>query len=105
MVALGRDASVSHEVIIAGMTMLLRGAGQSGLVTRAQALDAYSPQQLRTLLARQWQRVLPGVYATFTGQLTHKQRCRAALLYCGKDALLSDVTALTLLGTKYLPRD
>src|SRR4051794_3584656 len=101
-----RASRPADAAIIAGMTVLLPAAiGQSGLATRAQALDAYSPQQLRTLLARQWQRVLPGVYATFTGQLTHKQRCRAALLYCGKDALLSDVTALTLLGTKYLPRD
>jgi hypothetical protein len=101
-----RDASAADAEIIAGVTMLLPAAtDQAGLVTRAQALGSLSPQQLRTLLAGRWQRVLPGVYATFTGQLTFEQRCRAALLYCGEGALLSDASALTLLRAKYLPRD
>jgi len=86
-------------------TLLPAASAQLGLVTRAQALDALSPQQLRTQLAGRWQRVLPGIYATFTGQLTFEQRCRAALLFCGERALLSDATALTLLRAKYLPRD
>jgi len=80
-------------------------AASSGLITRSQVLESMSPQQLRTMLASRWQRVLPGVYATFTGQLTFEQRCRAALMFCGRDALLSDTTALTLLRAKYLPRD
>lgn len=78
---------------------------QQGLITRAQALDLLTPAQIRTRLAGRWQRVLPGVYAVFTGDLTFVQRCRAALLFCGDGALLNDTTALRLLGAKYLPPD
>lgn len=40
-----------------------------------------------------WQRVLPRVYATFTGALTRPARLQAALLYGGAGAVLSHRTA------------
>ena len=78
---------------------------QDDLITRGQSLEVMSAQRLRTMLAGRWQRALPGVYATFTGPLTFRQRCRAALLHCQGEALLSDATMLRLLGAKYLPSD
>jgi hypothetical protein len=78
---------------------------QARLITRQQALELMTEAQIRTKLSGRWQRVLPGVYATFTGALTFDQRCRAALLYCGTGALLSDSTMLRWLGARYLPPD
>lgn len=40
-----------------------------------------------------WQRVLPRVYATFTGELSRPARLHAALLYGGANAVLSHHTA------------
>lgn len=48
---------------------------------------------------------LPGVYATFRGELTERQRCQAALLYAGDNAQLADVTALARYGVRYLPAE
>ncbi|WP_410622053.1 hypothetical protein [Amycolatopsis sp. cmx-8-4] len=43
--------------------------------------------------AGRWQRVLPGVYATFTGPLPRPARLAAALLYGGRHAVLSHHSA------------
>ena len=43
-----------------------------------------------------WRRVLPGVYATFTGPISAHGRVWAALLYAGRDAAASHGTALWL---------
>ncbi|MCE7001368.1 hypothetical protein LWC34_00715 [Kibdelosporangium philippinense] len=43
--------------------------------------------------ARRWQRILRGVYATFTGELPRAARLSAAILYGGPDATLSHYTA------------
>ncbi|MGB8994331.1 MAG: hypothetical protein WCC65_03360 [Pseudonocardiaceae bacterium] len=43
--------------------------------------------------AQRWRRVLPRVYATFTGPLIREARITAALLYGGPLALLSHTTA------------
>ncbi len=43
--------------------------------------------------ARRWQRVVRGVYATFTGPLTHSAKVAAALLYGGPTAMLSHTSA------------
>ncbi|WP_290056060.1 hypothetical protein [Amycolatopsis solani] len=43
--------------------------------------------------AGRWQRVLPGVYATFTGELLRPARLSAALLYGGRHAVLSHHSA------------
>lgn len=70
-------------------------ADQAGLVTRRQldahgftrhALDAH-------LAARRWRKVLPRVYATFTGELSRSTRITASLLYAGPYAALSHRTA------------
>ncbi len=87
------------------MNDIPHAASQGGLVTRRQALEVLTAEQLRSRLRDRWQRVLPGVYATFTGALTFEHRCRAALLFSGGEALLSDRTMLALLGARYLPAD
>lgn len=48
--------------------------------------------------AGRWQRLLTGVYATFTGSPSWEAWCWAALLYAGDDAVLSHETAATLQG-------
>jgi hypothetical protein len=87
------------------MTQLLSAiaTSQDGLVTRFQALTELTVGELRARLSRSWAIILPGVYATFRSSLTHRQRCRAALLYAGDDAQLADVTAAARYGVRYLP--
>ncbi|HVV76453.1 MAG TPA: hypothetical protein VHC43_10485 [Mycobacteriales bacterium] len=74
-------------------------------MTRAQALAELSVGELRQRLARSWAMILPGIYATSRAGLTHRQRCRAALLYAGTSAQLADVTALAMYGVRYLPAE
>jgi hypothetical protein len=51
---------------------------QQGLVRRGQLLEAgISQDVVRWRLGREWRLVLPGVIATFTGQLTRRQRLLA----------------------------
>ncbi|MBV9161919.1 MAG: hypothetical protein JO281_10295 [Pseudonocardiales bacterium] len=45
------------------------------------------------LEAQRWRRVLPRVYATFTGPLIREARIIGALLYGGPRAVLSHITA------------
>lgn len=52
-----------------------------------------------------WQRVLPGIYAAFTGELTLEQRRFAAFLFAGPNAQLTGVAALRWHGLTYLPHD
>ncbi|AGM08299.1 hypothetical protein [Amycolatopsis keratiniphila] len=68
---------------------------QHGIVTRAQLL-AYGHSKaaiVANLEAGRWQRVLPRVYATFTGLLPRQARIHAALRYGGGHAVLSHRTA------------
>src|SRR5262249_47723735 len=60
---------------------------------------------LQNRLKRQWRILLPGVYLAATGSPTERQRRRAAILYAGAGAQLTDATALTTYGARYLPRD
>ncbi|HVT64030.1 MAG TPA: hypothetical protein VHD81_02635 [Mycobacteriales bacterium] len=85
------------------MSLTALAAQQDGIVTRTQALAELSVSELRQRLAKSWSMTLPGVYATFRGELTHRQRSRAALLYAGESAQLADVTALARYGVRYLP--
>jgi hypothetical protein len=78
---------------------------QVGLITRRQALAAMTQGEIAARLGRYWQVVLPGVYAGFTGALTSRQRDRAALLFAGDGAMLSDLTALRRHRIGYLPDD
>jgi hypothetical protein len=59
--------------------------------------------ELRHHLSRDWQVVLPGVYAAFSGTVSERQRLRAALLYAGEKAMLADATALDGYRVRYLP--
>ena len=73
---------------------------QAGMVARGQVLAlGISPMQARAYVdTGRWWRVLPGVYATFTGPITAHGRVWAALLYAGRDAAASHGTALCLWG-------
>ncbi len=102
-VALPRSEAAEPLVLAGGLA-----AAQDGLLTRGQALDVgLSRGAIRHLLSkgRRWQRVLPGVYATFTGPLPERQRLRAALLHAGAQAQLTGVTACRVRGARYLPAD
>lgn len=81
-------------------------ASQDGIVTRQQALDAgMTPGAIRHRLtgAGRWQRLAPGLYATFTGRLSPRQRLRATLLHAGPDAVLSGSDAARAHGLRYVP--
>lgn len=75
---------------------------QRGIVSRNQALTQMSADALRHRIAHngRWQRVLPGIYAGFTGALDGRQRQVAALLYGGAGSMLTAETALGLCGAR-----
>jgi len=82
-------------------------ARQRGLVTRAQSLAAGLDDDWihRAIKDSRWQRVLPGLYATFTGILTLEQRRLAATLYVRGQAQISGLAALVWHGFRHLPDD
>lgn len=68
---------------------------QRGLLTRAQALAAgVSRSQLRWAVGRDSRLVLPGVIATFTGDLDAGQRLIAGQLWAGPGSQLASLTAV-----------
>ena len=73
---------------------------QCGIVDRAQVRQAgFTIRQIEHRLnSGKWQRVYSGVYATFTGPLTHEARLWAALRHAGEGAMLSHETAAELHG-------
>src|SRR5690606_29772011 len=73
---------------------------QEGVLTRKQAYaHGISPAQiLAHLRAGRWQRVLPRVYATFTGPLPRRAYLWAVVLWAGRGAVLSHETAAELAG-------
>ncbi|MER6665887.1 hypothetical protein ABT256_15200 [Amycolatopsis japonica] len=80
---------------------------QHGIVTRAQLL-AYGHSRaaiVANLEAGRWQRVLPRVYATFTGLLPRQARIHAALRYGGGHAVLSHRTAAEAWPPRTKPTD
>lgn len=81
-------------------------AAQDGLVTRAQATEAgMSPAAIRHAIrpGGPWRRLAPGLYASFTGQLTPRQRLRAVLLHAGDGAVLSGADAAAAYDLRYVP--
>lgn len=63
-----------------------------------------TPAALRwKIRSGRWQRVLPRVYATFTGKLSEHQRLVAAWLYAGPTAQIAGISALRMHGLRYLP--
>jgi hypothetical protein len=86
---------------------VLAGA-QDGLVTRRQALACgMTAEGIRHAVGsgRRWQRVIRGVYATFTGPLNGRHEVRAALLYAGSSALVTGSFACRAYGLRYVPSD
>jgi very-short-patch-repair endonuclease len=75
-------------------------ASQAGILTRRQAASLkVSIAAIRARLASgRWQRVYPGVLATFGGPLPRDARLWAAVLVSGRDAVLSHETAAELAG-------
>lgn len=86
-------------------TLARLGVLQDGLITRKQALLALTPDALHHRLGRQWQVLLPGIYLMSRTATTPRQRLRAALLYAGTSAVLSDTSALDALGLPFIPDD
>jgi hypothetical protein len=78
---------------------------QRGLVTRSQALAAGLDDEAirRNLKEMKWQRILPGLYASFTGGVTLEQRRLAATLYLGPTVQLTGLSALVWHGFRQLP--
>lgn len=71
-----------------------------GVVCRADLLAAgWTSRRVQSKVERRhWQRLYPGVYATFTGPVPPLSRASAGLLYAGAGAALSGRTALWLWG-------
>jgi len=70
---------------------------QRGVITRSQVLRVgITEDGLRHRLrwGGPWQRLLPGVYLTVTGQPTREQRLIAAILYAGPVSLITGPAAL-----------
>src|SRR5262245_33851521 len=74
-------------------------AKQFGVVARAQALAAgITDEVIEGRRAGGWQRIVPGVYATFSGRLSREARLAAMVLHAGDGAVLSHETAAELAG-------
>ena len=73
---------------------------QAGIITRQQALAAGLTDEAidAQVGAGRWQRVYPGVLATFSGPVGRDARLWAAVLSAGPGAVLSHETAAELLG-------
>jgi hypothetical protein len=78
---------------------------QSGVLTRAQALShGMTRKQIEVQLGSgRWQRLHPGVYATFTGDPQRSVRLWGAVLRAGDQAALSHQTAAELHGLMATP--
>jgi Transcriptional regulator, AbiEi antitoxin len=73
---------------------------QAGILDRDQALAAGISQRQISYRLRSgaWQRVYPGVYATFTGHLSRDARLWAAVRLAGDGAMVSHETAAEVHG-------
>jgi hypothetical protein len=92
-VANGKLASMDLEGV--DLDFLLRL--QRGVLSRAQALSSGLTAKALAYKIRPggpWQKVLPGVYAAATGELTSEQRQAAAILYAGDGSLITGLTAV-----------
>jgi hypothetical protein len=70
---------------------------QFAVIGRSQALDCGLSRSAVDHLVRQdgpWHRLLPGIYATTTGDVTPDQRAMAALLYAGPRSVITGATAV-----------
>jgi len=73
---------------------------QRGVVSRAQVLaEGLTDEVITARLSRgSWQRLFPGVYAVFSGDLGREAALWAAVLYAGRGAALSHQSAAELWG-------
>lgn len=79
---------------------------QDGLISRAQALQSgITRAAIEHALRRggPWQRVVPGVYATFSGPLGQLHRLRVAVLHVKGPGLVTASAACLLHGLHYGP--
>src|SRR3984957_19886476 len=70
---------------------------QFAVIGRSQALDCGLSRSAVDHLVRQdgpWRRLLPGIYATTTGDVTPDQRAMAALLHAGPRSVITGATAV-----------
>jgi very-short-patch-repair endonuclease len=88
-----------------GLRWLGQLQNQHGVVSRRQAQDAGFREDAidRRLRSGTWQRLYPGVYATFTGALSREAKLWATVLSAGPDAVLSHQTAAELHGLSDKP--
>lgn len=80
---------------------------QDGIVARQQALRCgLTKSAIRHALGDNgtWRKIIPGVYATFTGPLQQRHQVRAALLYAGEQAMVTGAYACRAYGMQYVPR-
>lgn len=78
-------------------------AHQCGVISRRQVLGGgVTEDALRHRIRRggPWQRLLPGVYLTVTGQPTGEQRLVAAMLYAGPVSYITGPAALRNYGIR-----
>lgn len=70
------------------------------VISRRQALArGMTPAKIRhRLRTKQWQRIFPGAYATYSGEISWRHRARAATLARGSGAVVSLHCALHLWG-------
>src|ERR1700678_3347187 len=71
--------------------------GQFGVIGRDQALDWGVSRSAVSYLLRQkgpWRKIVPGVYATTTGDMTPDQRAMAALLHAGAGGVITGAVAV-----------
>ncbi|MDP9221203.1 MAG: hypothetical protein M3P23_11820 [Actinomycetota bacterium] len=81
-------------------------AEQHGLLTRTQLIEhGCTAAEIRWAVGRTARVVLPQVLATFTGELSPRQRLVAAALYAGAEAQLAGVSAVRFLGLADVPED
>ena len=78
---------------------------QRGILSRAQVLAAgLTDEVIVARLSRgSWQRIHPGVYAAFSGELSREAQLWAAVLYAGRGAAVSHQTAAELWGLADTP--
>lgn len=79
---------------------------QDSIITRSQALSlGLSEGVIRHAITkrRNWQVVIPGIYATFTGPLRELHRLRAAVLYAGPESVVTGAAACRLHRLSYVP--
>jgi len=87
--------------------VLRTARAQDGLITHRQATGGGLPSSgIATMVAAErWQRLGGGVYGTFTGALTDRQRAWRAVLTAGEPAVLGHESALWAHGlVQDLPR-